>query len=260
MAMLSRWTALRRSFLLTILAYAVFAIIASALLEGRAQAENCISSYPANSLDRKACLCRQFLSRPSAPGCRRTCGPSTGYQPKESHCGPLAQDASRSSEQSQKSGPRPATSKPPPKSSDNRAPSMTVPNPELTRKLTGTSTARSKPGQQPVGSPQQGHPRANANNAQGPSCVNVDPQTGHRCITPPGSPVVDMNTTLSDGTRVVRFNWRITNVCTRDIQVTVKQDNGSTPKLVSGKNSWTFYCLSVEGCHKFTGYSEKCRN
>jgi hypothetical protein len=207
-AMLSRWPALRRNVLLAIRAYALFAIIVFALLEGgRAQAENCMSSYPANSLDRKACLCRQFLSRPSTPGCRRTCGPSTGYQPKESHCGP--QDASTSSVQ--------------------------------------TSTA-------------QGHPQANASNAPGPACVNVDPQTGHRCIARPGSPVVDMNTTLSDGTRVIRFNWQFTNGCSRDIHVTVKQDNGSTPKLVAAKNSWTFYCLSSEGCHEFTGYSEKCRN
>jgi hypothetical protein len=54
---------------------------------------------------------------------------------------------------------------------------------------------------------------------------------------------------LSDGTRVVRFNWRFTNGCSRDIQVTVKQDSRSTSKLVAGKNSWTFYCLSSEGCH-----------
>lgn len=213
--------ALQRDVLLATRAYVLFAIIAFGLLEGgRAQAENCMSSYPAKSLDRKTCLCRQFLSRPSPPGCRRTCDPSTGYQPKESHCGP--QDASRSSVQ--------------------------------------MSTPGSRPGQQSAISAQQGHPQANANNAPGPACVNVDPQTGHRCIARPGSPVVDMNTTLSDGTRVVRFNWQFTNSCHRDIQVTVKQDNGSIPKLVTAKNSWTFYCLSSEGCHEFTGYSEKCRN
>jgi len=220
-AMLSRRPALQRSILLAIRACALFAIMVFALLEGGpAQAENCMSSYPANSLDRKACLCRQFLSRPSTPGCRRTCGPSTGYEPKESHCGP--QDASRSSVQ--------------------------------------TSTARSEGGQQPAIGAQQGHPQANANSGPGPACLNIDPQTGHRCIARPGAPVVDMNTTLSDGTRVVRFNWRFTNGCNHDIQVTVKQDNGSTPKLVTAKNSWTFYCLSSEGCHEFTGYSEKCRN
>jgi hypothetical protein len=220
-AMLSRWPALRRNVLPAIRAFALFAIVLFALLEAeRVQAENCISSYPANSLDRKACLCRQFLGKPSTPGCRRTCGPSTGYQPKESHCGP--QDASRSTVQ--------------------------------------TSTERSKSSQQPVISPQQDQVRANASNAQGPACINVDPQTGHRCIARPGSPVVDMNTTLSDRTRVVRFNWRFTNGCSRDIQVTVKQDNRTTPKLVAGKNSWTFYCLSSEGCHEFTGYSEKCRH
>jgi hypothetical protein len=220
-AMFCRWLALRRSVLPAIRACALFAIVLMALLQGRrVQAENCISSYPANSLDRKACLCRQFLSKPSTPACRRTCDSSTGYQPRESHCGP--QDASRSSVQ--------------------------------------TSTERSKLSQQPAISSRQDQVRANANDARGPACVNVDPQTGHRCIAPPGSPVVDMNTILSDGTRVARFNWRFTNGCSRDIQVTVKQDNRTTPKLVAGNNSLTFYCLSSEGCHEFAGYSEKCRN
>jgi hypothetical protein len=220
-AMLSGWPAPRRNVLPAIRACALFAIVLFALLEGgRVQAENCISSYPANSLDRKACLCRQFLSKLSTPGCRRTCDPSTGYQPRESHCAP--QDASRSTAQ--------------------------------------MSTQHSKSSPQPAISPQQDHALANASNAQGPACVNVDAQTGHRCIARPGSPVVDMNTTLSDGTRVVRSNWRFTNGCRRDIQVTVKQDNRTTPKLVAGNNSWTFYCLSSEGCHEFAGYSEKCRN
>ena len=220
-AMLSRCPALRRNILPAIRACALFAIVLFALLEGgRVQAENCVSSYPANSLARKVCLCNQFLSKPSTLGCRRTCDPSTGYQPRESHCGP--QDASRSTVQ--------------------------------------TSTGRSKSSQQPAIRSQQDQLRANASNAQGPACVNVDPQTGLRCIARPGSPVVDMNTTLSDGTRVVRFNWRFTNRCSRDIQVTVKQDNRTTPKLVAANNSWTFYCLSFEGCHEFTGYSEKCRN
>jgi hypothetical protein len=220
-AMLSRSPTLRCNILPAIRTCTLFAIVLFALLEGgRVQAENCISSYPANSLDRKACLCRQFLSKPSTPGCRRTCSTSTGYQPKESHCGP--QDASRSTVQ--------------------------------------TSTERSKSSQQPAINPQQDQVRANASNAQGPACFNVDPQTGHRCIARPGSPAVDMNTTVSDGTRVVRFNWRFTNGCSRDIQVTVKQDSRSSSKLVAGKNSWTFYCLSSEGCHEFTGYSEKCRN
>jgi hypothetical protein len=220
-AMLPRWPALRRRVLPAIRACSLFAIVLIALLAGgRVQAENCISSYPANSLDRKACVCRQFLSKPSTPACKRTCDPSTGYQPREFHCGP--QDASRSSVQTSREG--------------------------------------SKSSQQPAISPQQDQVRANASNARGPACVNVDPEAGRRCIARPGSPIVDMNTILSDGTRVVRFNWRFTNGCSRDIQVTVKQDNRTISKLVAGNNSWTFYCLSSEGCHEFTGYSEKCRN
>ena len=288
----TRWPAVRRNSLLKRPKVRVlFALLALALLGGQVQAENCISLYPTNSLDRKACLCRQFLSTASAPGCKRTCGPSTEYRPKQFHCGPLAQDASRSPVRSPKSGTHLATSvaesEPPRKSSDKRAPSRVVSNSEPIGRSTGASPGGSdsiraqdsmrppdastvnaapkvseaiKPAQRPVSNPQQSHPRADTNNAQGHSCFNVDPQTGHRCIPPPGSPVVDMNTTLSDGTSVTRFNWKFTNDCTRNIQVTVRQDNGLSPLLVSGKNSRTFYCLSFEGCHKFTGYSEKCGN
>jgi hypothetical protein len=267
----------------------LFALLAFALLGGPAQAENCISSYPTNSLDRKACLCRQFLSTPSGPGCKRTCGPSTGYRPKQFHCGPLAQGPSRSPARSPKSDSHVATlapePSPPRKSSDKGASSRAVSNSEPIGRSTGASpggtdsvraqdsmrsadssvvnaapkvSTANRPAQRPLSNPQPSHPRADTNNAQGHSCFNVDPKTGQRCLPPPGSPIVDMNTTLSDGTLVTRFNWKFTNGCTRNIQVTVRQDNGSAPLLVSGKSSRTLYCLSLEGCHKFTSYSEKC--
>jgi hypothetical protein len=292
-ATLDRWPAVRRDSLWkrpTVSAGTFFAILALALVEaGSAQAENCVSSYPANSLDRKTCLCRQFLSTRPAPGCRRSCGPSTGYQRKEAHCGPLTRDAPRSPALSPESGPRLATrtakSEPPPKPSEKLAPSSVVANPQPPQGSTSASPGRSdsvrgrnskrpadgfdvnaarklsaavKPVQRAVSNPQQSHPPANADHAHGHPCFNVDPQTRQRCIAPPGSPVVDMNTTLSDGTPITRFNWQFTNGCTRDIQVTVKQDNGSIPMLLGGKHSLTFYCLSFEGCHEFTSYSEKC--
>jgi hypothetical protein len=285
----AKWPAVRRNSLWKWPKVGVlFALFVFALLGGGAQAENCISLYPRNGLDRKACLCRQFLSTPSAPGCKRTCGPSTGYRPKQFHCGTLAQEALRSPVRSPESGSHrtiPATeSEPPRKSADKRAPSKVVSNSEPIGGATGASPGGSdsvrahdsmrpadasvdnaapkvsapiKSAQRPS-NPQPSRPRADTNNAQGHSCFNVDPRSGQRCIPSPGSPIVDMNTTLSDGTVVTRFNWKFTNSCTRNIQVTARRDNGSTPMLVSGKNSRTFYCLSLEGCHKFTGYSEKC--
>jgi hypothetical protein len=288
----ARWPAVRRSCLWKRPKVRVlFALLTFALLGERAQAENCISLYPTNSLDRKVCLCRQFLSAPSAAGCKRICGPSTGYRPKQGHCGPPAQDALRSPVRPPELGTHVATpaaeSEAPPRSSDKGAPSRMVSNSEPIRRSTGASAGGSdsiraqdstrpsgasavnavpkvsaaiKTAQRPVTNPQQSRPRADTNNAQGHSCFNVEPQTGQRCIPPPGSPVVDMNTTLADGTLVTRFNWKFANGCTRNIQVTVGQDNGSSATLVGGKNSHTFYCLSFEGCHKFTGYSEKCGN
>jgi hypothetical protein len=280
----AKWPAVRRNSLWKWPKVGVlFALFAFALLGGRAQAENCISLYPRNSLDRKTCLCRQFLSAPSAPGCKRACGSSTGYRPKQFHCGPLAQEVSRPPGRPPESGshlamPAPE-SEPPRKSSDKRAPSRALSNSEPIGGATGASPGGSesvraqdsmrpadgsiahaaiKTAQRPASNPQPNHPRAETNNAQGRSCFNVDPRTRQRCIPPPGSPIVDMNTTLADGTLVTRFNWKFTNGCTRNIQVTVSRDNGSTPTLVGGKNSRTFYCLSLEGCHKFKGYSEKC--
>jgi hypothetical protein len=284
-----KWPAVRRNSLLKRPKIRVlFALLVFALVGGQAHAENCISLYPANSLDRKACLCRQFLSTPSGSGCKRSCGPSTGYRPKQFHCGPLTQGPSRSPVQSAESRSHLATpgpeSRPPWKSSDKRTSSRGVSNSEPIGRSTGASaggsdsvraqaptqpadssvvnaapkmSTASKPAQR-LGNPQPSHPRADTTNAQGHSCFNVDPQTGQRCIPPPGSPIVDMNTTLSDGTLVTRFNWKLTNGCSRNIQVMVRQDNGVTPVLVSGKSSRTSYCLSSEGCHKFMGYSEKC--
>jgi len=287
----ARWPAVRRSCLWKRPKVRVlFALLAVALLGERAQAENCISLYPTNSLDRKVCLCRQYLSAPSVPGCKRICGASTGYRPKQFHCGPLAQDASRSPARPPDLGAHVATpaaeSEVPRGSSDKHTPARMVSNSEPIRRsssVPGSSgliraqdsmrpsdastinaapkvSAAVKPTQRPVGNPQQSHPRADTNNAQGHSCFNVDPQTGQRCILPPGSPVMDMNTTLSDGTLVTRFNWKFAHDCTRNIQVTVRQDNGSSGTLVGGKNSRTLYCLSFEGCHEFRGYSEKCGN
>jgi hypothetical protein len=264
----------------------LFALLAFALLGERAQAENCISLYPTNSLDRKVCLCRQYLSAPSVPGCKRICGPSTEYRPKQFHCGPLGQDASRSLARPPELGTHAAESEVPRRSSDKRAPARMLSNSEPIRRSTSVPggadsiraqdstrppdtsainaapkvSAATQPTQRPVNNPQQSHPRADTNNAQGHSCFNVDPQTGQRCILPPGSPVLDMNTTLSDGTLVTRFNWKFANGCSRNIQVRVRQDNGSSATLVGGKNSRTFYCLSFQGCHEFTGYTEKCGN
>jgi hypothetical protein len=288
----ARWPALRRSSLWKRpKTRALFALLAFALLGERGQAENCISLYPTNSLDRKVCLCRQFLSAPSAPGCKRICGPSTGYRFKQFHCEPLAQDALRSPARPPELGTHvaiPAAELEAPRgSSDKRAPLRMVSNSEPIRGSTGASpggsdsiraqdstrppdasavnaaprvSAAVKLAQRSVSNPQQSYPRADTNNAQGHLCFNVDPKTGRRCIPAPGSPVVDMNTTLADGTVVTRFNWKFANSCTRDVQVTVRQDNGSSAMRVGGKNSRTFYCLSFEGCHKFTGYSEKCGN
>jgi hypothetical protein len=285
-----KWRAVRRNSLWKRPKMRVlFALLVFALLGGQAHAENCISLYPANSLDRKACLCRQFLSTPSGPGCKRSCGPSTGYRPKQFHCGPLTEGPSRSAVQSAEPGshlPTPGPeSRPPWKSSDKRASSRGVSNSETIGRSTGVSPGGSdsvraqdptqladssvvntapkmstagKSAQRPLNNPQPSHPRVDTTNAQGHSCFNVDPQTGQRCIPPPGSPIVDMNTTLSDGTLVTRFNWKFTNGCSRNIQVMVRQDNGVTPMLVNGKSPRTFYCLSFEGCHKFMGYSEKC--